>query len=298
MPAKSSQSPARKRRASAGRLLTSAAATDRLPDDYSVRVKFQGLQISHFNGYYEVGIFNKFPQEHPLRVKVSEYPEGDETAAEEIYSYSPGGDLAESPDLRLDVFGPRAGFEQVLRYEPGKFDRRKGSPDARDFRWVVNYENEELYDAIVRKRPALLRPRLRLTGGVLYTLVITEGEFERVGNGETVNFGRFSYITAANIYFADEASYASLTVGAHEFRLRPRKGFRHDVLVNNECLSPSPGQNDLSLLHEAFEPPDGMGYYFIQPAASGSQIVIASSRQNPCGQIYLGLSPSLDFPVA
>lgn len=298
MPAKSSQSPARRRKASAGRLLTSTAVTDSLPDDYSVRLKFQGLQISHFNGHYEVGIFNKFPQEHPLRVKVSEYPEGDETAAEEIYAYSPGGNLAESPDMRLDVFGPRAGFEQVSRYEPGEFDRRKGSPDGRDFRWIVNYENGELYGTIVRKRPVLLRPRFRLTSGVLHTLVVTEGEFERVGNGETVNFGRFSYITAANIYFADEASYASLTVGAHEFKLRPRKGFRHEVLVSNECPNPSPGQNDLSLMHEAFEPPDWMEHYFIQPASSGSQVVIASSRQNPCGNIYLGLSPSLDFPVA
>lgn len=82
-------------------------------------------------------------------------------------------------------------------YERRGFDRLDDTGDEEDFRWVPDLEGPEFHNHKLRiKRPAMLKPTLLISEGILYTREKTNETFARVsitGKPSAVALGKMAY---------------------------------------------------------------------------------------------------------
>jgi hypothetical protein len=249
--------------------------------------------------------------------------------SERIYSSADGKPLGKNADIRLKVSRPKRGFDGLSRFQVGEeFDRHDPAMHRSDFRWIVDFEANDLHSGTVGKHGKLLRPRFYLENGVVFTFIRSIPllkERKESGKRQARILGRVAQVTAAYIYLARGDSPAALIVNGEKIPFA--SGSKYDVVLRNDC---PPGTLidgdvvDTTELNKTFTPPARQAHFTLLPGIEGpsaermmdaevkgldlgelslffggllsagdGEVVPTVTRTHPCGGAFFG-SGSLD----
>jgi len=218
--------------------------------------------------YCHVG-FHGGDDNHPHRVTVYafDHSESGATCNRRLLSEN-----LESPDLAIDVIDPDTSILQgAAFYQPTEpVNDRKDLSDARDFRWIVDFESEYLYGRSLEKIEDFYYPKLTITNGLFYTLRRTGSTFrvQTPEGGHVSELGNIAHILAANIYLKPTGR-VNLTVNGEKLSLEAPA----EIYIYNECevdnkpcvfypydVLHKERRNDFYLNYDAFETDDDEEY--------------------------------------
>lgn len=119
------------------------------------------------------------------------------------------------------------------------FNRADGTGDPEDFRWVMDLEGPEFHNRkLTITRPEMLRPRIFIPTGTLYTQEIDSQPMGLTAAGDDLHWtylGKLAKIIAADISFGagDEVIVRSGVNGSNAIRLKRQPGTRYAIAIKN-----------------------------------------------------------------
>jgi hypothetical protein len=278
----------------------------------TVRVTFHGLFCFFFDGKDEcfVGTHNTTHQSghphtsHPHDYKITiRQKDGGATTDEEIFEV---GNPQGYPRLNFKVTGssfPGGVAPGVYVYTGPNHDQfhRQVGNDRRDWRWIIDFEEEMYPEGVKGIKPAALRPGLKFDDGLFYTYRKTEATFDLVpeGGGTVIPLNNVAEIMAANIYLAN-GGFVKLTggpVGERRLDYAANRTYEIDILnlcdgaLHTPCHYESnhldkKRRNDFFLFYDTFDPSMNRPEYLLIKQA-GSR----ASDDTPCGAVGYSGTP-------
>jgi hypothetical protein len=234
---------------------------DDIPPGADVVLGFHGLMcFCHRHGRdnkCEIGVHNGSPV-HQLSITV--------------YAVAQGFDPPHQMDMRpfFKVAGPfgtaETGDKVEFEVEEPRLSRvsyfQRGGPrdDPRNFRLILDLEDDFYKGVQLKKRKNLFGPRIRVEHALLYTLCASRATFSRVevtsppGNGNPTPLGRVSRLVGANFYVESRGSVTMKLKNAPGVVMRPSDG-KFFVLIDNGCAGCE--DNDFHRYYDTFEQPAG-----------------------------------------
>jgi hypothetical protein len=195
----------------------------------SLTIVFRGLMVFHPDAarqYFEVGILRA--PEHEFRMQVLEKsPEG-------VSSFSVP--LEQFLTAKSDVWSLEfpSSTKGVSFYKGGSFDRRSGTGDKRDFRWLIDLESSELYGRKLSIDNNQLAIMLRVNGGEFYTKTTTFPLTRRKGDGTFEYFGRVAQEIATDVFLEEgDMVLRSETSREEIFRLKETPDTTYEIVIEN-----------------------------------------------------------------
>lgn len=212
--------------------------------DPDVFICFHGLMsfAHHRRGFCEVGIHSAAAN-HKLGIYVVEVPDSfftnmlmQATIDEIDILYKYVGDASSFPEevIRIEVSEPLTPGVSYYQVDDAGRSSHEWPPtaDPNDFRWIIDFESEELHKTQLKKRPGVLRPKLRIKAGVFSTLLTTRHKFRLRTPYFKTEPRSVGYFFGASIDLKPKG-FTVIRIGSHEVLLN--KGKRYFVLIDNSC---------------------------------------------------------------
>src|ERR1044071_525673 len=209
-----------------------------------VLIGFHGLMsfAHHRGGFCEVGIHSTAPN-HKLGIFVVEITDifftnlRMQSAASKpniVYKYV--GHAASFPEdvVRIEVSKPQTPGVSYYKYaiDAGRSDEWAIKGAEYDFRWIIDFENEELYKTQVKKKAGVFRPKLRIKAGVFATLLLTPRRFQFRTPYVESEPRPVGFFFGASIDLKANG-FVAIKIGNQEVLLN--KGKRYYVHIDNGC---------------------------------------------------------------
>lgn len=280
------------------------------PEPPTVKLIFHGLFCCFFDGMKEcfVGTHNTTHRAggphtgthpHDYEVRILQKDNGAPT----VLHPSPAGDPRGFPPLDITVTGsafPGGVAPGVYVYTGPLHDQfgRRPADDPRDWRWVIDFE-EEMYPGGVKGRiPDSLLPGVTIDNGLFHTHKKTAAQFDLVPeNGSAIiPMNSVAEEAAANIYLG-EGGFVQLTGGpVGDLRLDYAPNRTYEVYILNLCdgnahatckYDPNSRdkkkRNDFFLYYETFDPSQNGPEYLLVKRGR-----VRASDDSPCGPTSYG----------
>ncbi len=233
----------------------------------------------------EVGIINNAPN-HDLIVKMWKN-------STLVLDWGP----RPAASLRKKAFFLRTqdvGVAPVRFYQRAGEFSRSSEDDPRDFRWIVDLENEEFFGnrdrrVRLRKNPRFTTPRFNLYNGVLYTLCRSGCSFKRDRPQNSLRLGPIAKRQAAHVFLESGQTAEVDLPGLDDSEKTLSAENTYEILIANICYPPDDqkckdDENDFHFHHQTYEPPPGREHFELlldasTPCSSGDSCV--SDRLKP-----------------
>jgi len=242
-----------------------------ISDSPTITLIFKGLFLLAFeeeNKFCQAGVV--LAERHCLKMDIK--------ANGVLLPISP--DILPDGDIFFEVPGRAS---SVNTYEPGTFDRDTAK-DWRDFRWLLDFEGRELYNARLRFKAGALNRSIFIHNGIFYTLSVAPVSLINP-SGRSKNIIIADKI-GCDIYLDDQEE-AVLRYGPNSgssIKLKKEPGISYTISLENFCKEPprsTPDNSDFAFYYDVIYAPRNSQFRVIRQSADA---------RNPCDPVTVGLT--------
>ena len=217
------------------------------PANATVRLIFIGMSVFTYKGKEGRVVFHTESDHHHLRIFGFK-----RTGAKCDELFPPVTDLKKNSRMEIGIEQKQA---DVDYYWSVDFDRTKNTSDARDFRWLLDFEGPDFKYGRMNRTASKFTTRLDVHHGTFYTYQHTYATF-KCSSSMCIqkNLGHVAKVMAADISTKPGEEVFFKINGKNKGPLGYQKDVRYDIYFLNECEGKEHcEQGDFKMVFDAVE---------------------------------------------